>query len=240
MVNKILNKIKIKIYADGASIKEFKRFNQQKIIKGFTTNPSLMRKNKVKNYKDFATEVSKIVYPKPISFEVFTDNLDEMYNQALIISSWSKNIYVKIPIVNSKGKSTMKVVNRLLSKNIKCNVTAIFDINQLKPFNSILKTKTNLILSVFCGRIADSGIDPNVKIKKILHQFKSNKKIEILWASTREPFSIINANNIGCHIVTVPTEMIPKLKLFGKDNIKYSLETVKTFLNDAQQSRFKI
>lgn len=240
MENKILNKIKIKIYADGASIKEFKRFNKQKFIKGFTTNPSLMKKNKIKNYKNFAIQVSKIVYPKPISFEVFTDNLDEMYKQALIISSWSKNIYVKIPIVNSKGKSTMKVVNRLLAENIKCNVTAIFDINQLKPFNFISKTKTNLILSVFCGRIADSGIDPNVKIKKILSQFKSNKKIEILWASTRELFSIINANNSGCHIITVPTEMLPKLKLFGKDNIKYSLETVKTFLNDAQQARFKI
>lgn len=240
MVNKILNKLKIKIFADGASVKEFKKFNQQKFIKGFTTNPSLMKKNNIKNYKNFALQVSKIVYPKPISFEVFTDDLDEMYDQALIISSWSKNIYVKIPIINSVGKSTLKVVNRLLSENIKCNVTAIFDINQLKPFNLIAKTKTNLILSVFCGRIADSGIDPNIKIKKILNQFKSNKKIEILWASTREPFSIVNANNNGCHIVTVPTEMLPKLKLFGKNNIKYSLETVRTFLNDAQKSRFKI
>ena len=199
-----------------------------------------MKKNNIKNYRNFAIQVSKIVYPKPISFEVFTDDLEEMYNQALIISSWSKNIYVKIPVINSKGKSTLKVVNRLLSKNIKCNVTAIFDLNQLKPFNFISKTKTNLILSVFCGRIADSGLDPNIKIKKVLNKFKSNKKIEILWASTREPFSIVNANYNGCHIITVPTEMLPKLKLFGKNNIKYSLETVRTFLNDAQKSRFKI
>ncbi len=240
MVNKILDKLNIEIYADGASIKEFKKFNQQKIIKGFTTNPSLMRKNKITNYKKFAVQVSKIVYPKPISFEVFADDLEEMYNQALVISSWNKNIYVKIPIINSKGKSTLKIINRLLTENIKCNVTAIFDIKQLKPFNQILKTKTNLILSIFCGRIADSGVNPTLMIKKIISKFKKNKKIKILWASTREPFSIINANNNGCHIITVPTEMLPKLKTFGKNNIKYSLETVKTFLKDAKTSMYNI
>jgi transaldolase len=240
MVNKILDKLKIEIYADGASIKEFKKFNQKKIIKGFTTNPSLMKKNKIINYKKFAVQVSKIVYPKPISFEIFTDDLMEMYNQALIISSWNKNIYVKIPIVNSKGKSTLKIVNRLLSENVKCNVTAIFDIKQLNPFNQILKTKTDLILSVFCGRIADSGINPILTAKKIINKVKKNKKIKILWASTREPFSIINANNNGCHIITVPTEMLPKLKMFGKNNIEYSIETVKTFLKDAKTSMYNI
>lgn len=239
-MNKILNKLKIDIYADGASIKEFKKINKKKIVKGFTTNPSLMKKNKVSNYKKFALQVSKIVYPKPISFEIFTDDLTEMYRQALIISSWNKNIYVKIPIVNSKGKSTINVISKLLMKNIKCNVTAIFDLNQLKPFEKIKKTKTALILSVFCGRIADSGIDPIPKIKKIVRKFKYNKKIQILWASTREPFSVVSADKVGCHIITVPTEMIPKFNIFGKDNLKYSLETVRTFLKDAQKSNFKI
>tara|TARA_A100001011_G_C14311185_1_gene845672 strand:+ start:196 stop:921 length:726 start_codon:yes stop_codon:yes gene_type:complete len=240
MVNKVLNKTKVKIYADGASIKEFKKFNKLKIIKGFTTNPSLMKKNKIISYKNFAIQVSKIVAPKPISFEVITDDLNEMYDQAMTISSWNKNIFVKIPIVNSRGVSTINVITKLLSKNIKCNVTAIFDISQLKPFKLIEKTRTKLILSVFCGRIADSGINPILKVRKFLKKFKKNKKIEILWASTREPFSIINADNIGCHIITVPTEMLPKLKLFGKNNIQYSLETAKAFLKDAQNSKYII
>ncbi len=239
-MNKIINKLKINIYADGANIKEFKKLNKLKFIKGFTTNPSLMKKNNITNFKQFAIKVSRIVYPKPVSFEIFTDDLREMYNQSLIISSWYKNIFVKIPIVNSKGKSTIKVVRQLLKKKVKCNVTAIFDLKQLKPFKEIEKTKTSLILSVFCGRIADSGVDPVPKISEIIKKFRHNKNIKVLWASTREPFSIISANNNNCHIITVPTEMIPKLKIFGKNNIRYSLETAKSFLKDAQSSKYSI
>jgi transaldolase len=238
MVGKNFKKIKIDIYADGANIVDFKKLNKLKMIKGFTTNPSLMKKNKISNYKKFAKLISKLVFPKPISFEIFTDDFKEMYEQAIEISSWRSNIYVKIPVINSRGKSSIPIIHKLLNNKIKCNVTAVFDVCQLKPYEKIINSKTDLIISVFSGRIADTGIDPTIKIKEIYEIFKKNSKIKILWASTREPYNVIQAQSCNCKIITVPTEMLSKLENFGKNNIQFSKETVKTFLEDSRSLKF--
>jgi transaldolase len=161
-----------------------------------------------------------------------------MYEQAIEISSWRSNIYVKIPVINSRGKSSIPIIQKLLNNKIKCNVTAVFDVCQLKPYEKIINSKTDLIISVFSGRIADTGIDPTIKIKEIYEIFKKNSKIKILWASTREPYNVIQAQSCNCKIITVPTEMLSKLENFGKNNIQFSKETVKTFLEDSRSLKF--
>ena len=231
---------KIQIFADGADVKSIEKLNLDSKINGFTTNPSLMKKAGIKDYKKFAHEVLKIVKDKPISFEVFSDEINEMESQAKEINSWGNNIYVKIPITNSKGEKTTKLVSKLSKNNIKCNVTAVFTLEQVKEIYNAIDTNTETIISIFAGRIADSGLDPLETMKEALKICQSKKNIQILWASTRELYNIIQANNINCHIITVPHSILPKLDGIGKDLNDLSLDTVKSFLVDAKNSGYKI
>tara|TARA_B100000700_G_C15047464_1_gene858615 strand:+ start:232 stop:936 length:705 start_codon:yes stop_codon:yes gene_type:complete len=230
---------RIKVYADGADYSDFVNLNKSKIIKGFTTNPSLMRKSGVKNYEKFAKKLIKVI-KKPISFEVFSDELDEMYIQAKKISSWGNNVYVKIPIVNSKGVSTIRLIKKLNLEKIKLNITAVFTFNQVNKIINILNSKTPSIISIFAGRIADTGIDPINILKRSIKLKKNNKNIKILWASTREVLNIYQAENINCDIITVPIGIIKKLNLYKKNLKKYSIETAKDFYLDGLKSKYKI
>ena len=239
MVN-LKDKMNIKIYADGADLNSFKELNENPKISGFTTNPSLMKKSGVKDYKKFAKEVLKIVKKKPVSFEVFTDDVDEMEVQAREINTWGENIYVKIPITNSKNVKTNQLIKKLSDAKIKCNVTAVFTIDQVKDIINVVDNKTDLIISIFAGRIADTGLDPINTMKEAIKICKNKSNIEILWASTREIFDVVQANNINCHIITVPNSILLKMSNFGKNLEKLSLETVNSFLTDAQKSGFKI
>ena len=230
---------KIKIYADGADYSDFVNLNKSKEIKGFTTNPSLMRKSGVKNYEKFAKKLIKVI-KKPISFEVFSDEVDEMYNQAKKISSWGNNVYVKIPIVNSQGVSTIRLIKKLNLEKIKLNITAVFTFDQVNKIINSLNSKTPSIISVFAGRIADTGIDPIDIMKRSIKLKKNNKNIKILWASTREVLNIYQAENINCDIITVPIGIIKKLNLYKKNLKKYSVETAKDFYLDGLKSKYKI
>ena len=235
-----INDLKIKIFADGADIEGITKLNSLSYIKGFTTNPTLMRKSGVSNYKNFAIEVLKIVKDKPISFEVFADNIDDMEIQAMEISSWGKNANVKIPITNTEGKSTVKLIEKLSKKGIVCNITAIFTDDQVKEVLKVLDPKTPAILSIFAGRIADSGIDPIDIMKRSVEAVKIKPKSSILWASTREVLNIFQAEKIGCQIITVPHEILKKLYGIGKNLKQSSLETVSMFYKDAQKAGFSI
>lgn len=230
----------IEIYADGADIESFLKLNKLHYIKGFTTNPSLLKKSGVKNYKLFAKDLLKVIN-KPISFEVFVDESKEIITQAKEINSWGNNVFVKVPIVNTQNKSLVDVVGQLLENNIKCNVTAIFTIDKIIDLNKVAKnTKTEVIFSIFSGRIADTGVDPSKIISKAVEITKKNKNIKILWASTREIFNIYQASQSKCHIITVPTDLLKKFNLINKDLNEFSLETVKDFYRDAQLSGLKI
>ena len=232
--------LKIKIFADGADLNSIEALNSQLYIKGFTTNPTLMRKSEITDYKKFAMEALKIVKKKPISFEVFSDEFDEMKHHAEEISSWGKNVYVKIPITSSKGEKTFNLVKTLSENGIKCNITAILTLNQVKEIYKIANPDTDMVISIFAGRIADTGVDPIETIRDAISLCKPKKKIEILWASTREILNIVQANNIGCHIITVPHQILNKLNGIGKDLEKLSLETVKGFLSDSRKANYKI
>ena len=229
----------IKIFADGADYKSIVNYNKKFFIKGLTTNPSLMKKSGVKNYADFAKRVLKVVNKKPISFEVFCDDFPGMYEQAKKISSWGKNVYVKIPVTNTKGQGSYDLIKQLSGENIKLNITTIFTEHQIDRVVKSLNPKTRSIISIFAWRIADSGINPEQLIQKSLKLLK-NKNCEVLWASTRELYNIVSAKNIGCHIITVPNNILDKLNLFGRNLEKYSLETVKEFYRDAKKAGFKI
>lgn len=231
---------KIKIFADGANIEDIIELNKLDYVSGFTTNPSLMKKAGINDYKSFALEVVKFVKDKPISFEVFADDLQEIEEQALIINEWGKNINVKIPVTNTKGVSTADIISRLSEKGVFFNVTAIFNLSQIKEILKELKNDKKVILSVFAGRIADTGVDPEPVMSEIVNYSKSHKKAEILWASPRELINIYQADKIGCHIITVQKEIINKIKLIGKDLNTYSLETIKMFYKDATEAGFKI
>lgn len=235
-----MKKINIKIFADGADFYGIKNYNKKKFIKGLTTNPSLMKKSGVKNYTTFAKKILKIVNKKPISFEVFSDEFEGMYNQAKKIASWGKNVYVKIPVTNTKGKGSYNLIKKLSNENIKLNVTAIFTENQVKRVVNSLNPKAKSIISIFAGRIADTGENPEILIKKTLKLLKKNKNCEVLWASTRELYNIISAERVGCHIITVPNNILDKLNLFGYNLKNYSLQTVKDFYEDAKKAGFVI
>ena len=238
--NKILKKFKIEIFADGADIKSIKELNRFKFIKGFTTNPSLMKIAGVKNYKIFAQNVLKIIKKKPVSFEVFSDDIDEMEKQAKEISSWGKNAYVKIPITNTKGQKTLKLIKKLNNIGIKCNVTAILTIDQVEDVYKSIKKNNKVIISIFAGRIADTGRSPIPIMKKAIKICKNKRNIKILWASTREALSLYQAEKIGTHIITVPYSILSKIKFYKKNLKKFSLDTVKTFYNDAKKAGYKI
>ena len=229
-----------KIFCDIADIKNIKKFNKKKIVKGFTTNPSLMRKAGAKNYKEYAKKIIKICNTKPVSLEVFADDEISMLEQALKINSWGKNIYVKIPVTNSKGKFTGNVIKKLNNKKIKLNITAVYSSSQTKKILKLIDKKTNVIISIFVGRAADTGKDPIPQIKKSISLAKKFKNVKILWASVREPYNYIQAKKLGCHIITVPPVIIEKIESFGKTFNLLTKETVRGFLIDSLKSKFKI
>ena len=229
-----------KIYCDIADINLVKKFSKKKIVSGFTTNPSLMRKAGAKNYKSYALKLIKLSRAKPISFEVFADDYSEMEHQANEISMWGKNVYVKIPIVNSRNIFMGKLISKLSKENIKLNITAVYNYQQLKKIVNVLNKKSKTIISIFAGRSADTGKDPIPEFKKSIKLVKNYKNIKILWASVREPYNYTQTKKIGCHIITVPPEIIEKIEKFGKSYETLTLSTVKSFLKDSKKSKFKI
>ena len=232
--------MKTKIFCDIADYKTIKFYNNKSIVDGFTTNPSLMRLAGAKNYKDYSLKILKVCKKKPISFEVFADNHKEMLEQAYKINSWGKNVYVKIPVVNSKGVFTGSVIKELSNKGIKLNITAVYDFEQTKKIYKILNKKTKSIISIFAGRMADKGKDPLPIFKKSIFLTKKFKNIEILWASTREAYNYIQAKELKCNIITMPPKVINQIISFGKSSRSMTLDTVKGFLSDSKKSRFKI
>ena len=232
--------LNIKIFADGADSESILKFNKLDYIQGFTTNPSLMRKSGIKDYKTFAKDILPKINNKPISFEIFADDLEEMEKQAEEIASWGENVYVKIPITNTLKISTKKIIENLSKNGIKLNITAIFTNTQLKEVLEFIDKKTPSILSVFAGRIADAGYDPEEAIKESVNLAHKYSNCEILWASTREIYNIFQAAKCGCQIITVPHDLLNKFKNIGKNLDEFSLETVKGFYNDAKEAGFKI
>ena len=228
-----------KIFCDIADINLIRKFSKKKIVKGFTTNPSLMRLAGAKDYQKYSKEILKVC-KKPISFEVFGDDYNSMRRQAMIINSWGKNVYVKIPVINSKGIFMGKIIKELNRKNIKLNITAVYNANQTQKIIKCLNKKSKVIISIFAGRAADTGKDPVPEFRKSIKMSKSYKNIEILWASVREPYNYLQAKQLGCHIITVPPKIIEKIEKFGNSFSKLSIETVKGFLKDSKKSKFKI
>ena len=229
-----------KIYCDIAELNQIKKFNKKKIVKGFTTNPSLMRKAGAKDYKNYSKNILRICQKKPVSLEVFSDKFDEMIEQGLKISTWGKNVYVKIPVANSKGKFTGKVIKQLNRKKIKLNITAVYHSNQTRKILNVIDKKTRVIISIFVGRAADVGKDPIPEIKRSISISKKFKNVEILWASVREPYNFIQAKKLGCGIITIPPSMIEKIEKFGKSYQDLTTDTVKAFLIDSKKSKFRI
>ena len=229
-----------KIFCDIADLNQIKKFNKKNIVKGFTTNPSLMRKAGAKDYETYCKKILKICKKKPISFEVFGDNQKSMTDQGIKINSWANNIFVKVPIVNSKNEFTGKVINKLNEKGIKLNITAVYSANQTKKILKIINKKTKVIISIFAGRAADTGKDPVPEFKRSLKLAKKFKNVEILWASVREPYNFLQAKQLGCHLITVPPSIIEKIEMFGKSFDQLTKETVKGFLKDSRKSKFKL
>ena len=230
----------IKIFCDIADLNLVKKFNKLKIIKGFTTNPSLMRKAGAEDYKLYSKKILKICKTKPISFEVFADDHKSMVNQGLKINEWGKNIYVKVPVVNSKNKFSGRVIEELNRRNIKLNITAVYTAKQTEKILNKINKKTKVIISIFAGRAGDAGKDPIPEFIKSIKMAKKFKNVEILWASVREPYNYTQAKQLGCHIITIPPNIIEKIEKFGKSYQKLTTETVKAFLVDSKKSKFKI
>ena len=228
-----------KIFCDIADIKLIRKFNKKKIVKGFTTNPSLMRKAGAKNYSKYSKKIIKIT-KKPVSFEVFADDIKNMILQGNEISKWGKNVYVKVPVINSKGKFMGKVINTLNKNNIKLNITAVYTSKQTAQILKKINKKTSVIISIFAGRMADAGKDPIPQFRESIKISKKFKNVQILWASTREPYNYTQAKNLGCQIITVPPAIIEKIEKFGKSFDQLTKETVKAFLVDSKKSNFKI
>ena len=228
-----------KIFCDIADINLIKKFDKKSIIEGFTTNPSLMRKAGAKNYKNYSKEILKVT-KKPISFEVFADDEKNMINQGIKINKWGKNVYVKVPVTNSKGKFTGKVINKLNKNKIKLNITAVYTAHQTKQILKKIDKKTKVIISIFAGRLADTGKDPVREIKDSIKFSRNYKNVKILWASTREPYNFLQAKSLKCHIITVPPSIIEKIEKFGKSSKKLTIDTVRGFLIDSRKSKFKL
>ena len=228
-----------RIFCDIADTKLIREFNKKKIVKGFTTNPSLMRKAGAKDYTKYSKKILKIT-KKPISFEVFADDPKKMILQGEKISNWSQNVFVKVPITNSKGKFMGEVIKTLNKKKIKLNVTAIYTSNQTRQILKNIDKKTKVIISIFAGRMADAGKNPIKQFKESLKLSKKYKNVQILWASTREPYNYLEAKTLGCHIITAPPEIIEKIEKFGKSFEELTIDTVKGFLEDTKKSKFKM
>ena len=229
-----------KIFCDIADFNLIKNFNKKNIVKGFTTNPSLMRKAGAKDYETYCKKILKICKKKPLSFEVFGDDYKSMIEQGFKISSWANNIYVKVPIVNSKNNFTGKVIQKLNEKGIKLNITAVYTANQTKKILKVINKKTKVIISIFAGRAADTGKDPIPELKESIRIAKKYKNVQILWASVREPYNFLQAKKLGCHIITIPPSIIEKIEKFGKTFDQLTKETVKAFLSDSRKSKFKL
>ncbi len=232
--------MKTKIFCDIAELDLIKKFNKKNIVKGFTTNPSLMRKAGAKNYKSYSKKILKICNNKPVSLEVFADEYFQMKKQALEINTWGKNVYVKIPVINSKGKFMGRIIKELNGQNIKLNITAIYSANQTKKILKLINKKSKVIISIFAGRAADTGKDPIPEFKKSITMAKKYKNVEILWASVREPYNYLQAKQLGCHIITIPPSIIDKIENFGKSFEQLTKETVKAFLIDSKKSNFTL
>ncbi len=230
----------IKIFCDIADLQIIKKFNKKKVVKGFTTNPSLMRKAGAKNYQLYSKQLLKVCNKKPISFEVFADDHKSMVKQGKKISEWGKNVYVKVPVVNSKNRFSGKTIKELNSKNIKLNITAVYTSNQTKKILKVINRKSKVIISIFAGRAGDTGKDPVPEFIKSIKLAKNYKNVEILWASVREPYNYVQAKQLGCHIITIPPAIIEKIQKFGKSFNQLTLETVRAFLIDSKKSKFKI
>lgn len=235
-----ISQLKTKIFADGADLKSIVALSKDPMVKGFTTNPSLMRKDGVTDYENFARTLLAEVPHHPISFEVFADDFNEMEAQAREIASWGSNVYVKIPVTNTKRQSAAKLIAKLSSEGIPLNVTAILTLDQVKEVGNALHANTKAVVSVFAGRIADTGRDPMPLMRESAKILQSKPKAELLWASSRELLNIFHANETGCHIITVTYDMLKKLNLVGKDLADYSLETVEMFYRDAKSAGFTI
>src|SRR6516225_9057173 len=240
-MDKSLQNLRVKIFADGADKAGMLSLNANPLIRGMTTNPTLMHKAGIQNYEAFAKDILTSVTSKPISFEVFSDEFPEMRRQALKIASWQKNVYVKIPITNTRGESSLPLVRQLAGEGVQLNITAILTLDQVRATAESLNPSVPSVVSVFAGRIADTGVDPAPIMRKCLGLLDAQPKAELLWASVREVLNIFQADDCGCHIVTVPHDILNKaLKLTGMDLSALSLDTVKMFAQDAQAAGFSV
>ncbi len=229
----------IKVFCDIADIELIKKFNKKSIVKGFTTNPSLMRKAGALDYTNYSKKILNIT-KKPVSCEVFADDVKPMISQGIKISKWGKNVYVKVPVTNSKGRFMGKVIKDLNQKNIKLNITSVYTSKQTKQILNKIDKKTKVIISIFAGRMADVGKDPVPQFKESIKAASKYRNVEILWASTREAYNYLQAKSLGCHIITVPPQIIEKIEKFGKSFSQLTTDTVKGFLNDTKKSQFKL
>ena len=231
--------MKTEIYCDSADLKTIKKFNNNSLVSGFTTNPSLMRLAGAKNYKNYSLKLLNICKSKPISLEVFGDTFDQMLKQANIINSWGRNVYIKIPVVNSKGIFSGKVINLLSNKGVKLNITAVYTTSQVRRIIKKINKNSKTIISIFSGRMSDVGKDPVPIIKESVRITKKMKNVKILWASTREAYNYLQAKDCGCQIITMPPAIIEKISKFGKTYQSLTLDTVRNFLKDSKKSNFK-
>lgn len=236
----LVTDLKIKLFADGADLQGMLEMNAKPFIQGLTTNPTLMRKVGITDYRQFSKEILKEITVKPISFEVFSDDLDEMQRQGLEIASWGENVYVKIPVTTTKGESTVSVVEHLTNQSVKVNVTALMTEKQVRHVLEALNPSTPSCISVFAGRIADTGRNPVPIMTAVLELLKSNKNCELIWASPRELLNVFQADEIGCHIITATNDILNKLELVGYDLTAYSLDTVRMFHRDALEAGFNL
>lgn len=232
--------LKVKIFADGAELQGILDLSQNPLIKGFTTNPTLMRKAGIDDYQAFALDVLSNIGDYPISFEVFSDDFEEMKRQALLISSWGENVYVKIPVTNTLGEPSYQLIRELAEMGVKQNVTALMTLEQVKEVAEALAKGPAAYISVFAGRIADTGKNPMPLMQEAIDIMKPYSQLELIWASPRELLNIFQADEIGCHVITVTNDVLKKLALVGKDLAEYSLETVKMFRDDAVKAGFTL
>lgn len=237
---KNINNLKVKIFADGADKSDMLDMNSRDYIKGLTTNPTLMRKAGITDYKSFCIDILNSINKKPLSFEVFSDDFEIMEKQAREISTWGDNVYVKIPVMNSDAKVSYNLINKLAKDKIKMNITAIMTTKQVSEVLENLDSNVPSFISVFAGRIADTGVDPIKIMEDSLKLMQSNKSSELIWASPREVLNVIQADNIGCHIITVTKDIIKKLSNLGYDLDKFSHDTVKMFSRDAKEAGYSI
>lgn len=235
-----ITNLKVKLFADGADKAGMLEMAAKPFIQGLTTNPTLMRKAGITDYKAFALDILKVIPSKPISFEVFSDDFAEMEKQAIQIAGWGENVYVKIPVTNTKGRSACDLVRNLSNRGIKLNVTALMTLKQVREVAASLDPTVPSYISVFAGRIADTGVDPVPLMHEAVRMLETMPKAELIWASPRELLNVFHADSVGCHIITVTNDVLKKLELVGKNLDDYSLDTVKMFYNDAVAAGFRI